>query len=153
MTRYRSKTLATWIAVFGGVLGLHRFYLHGLKDPVGWLFPLPALAGAVGALRMSQLGQDDRLAWVLVPVLGLVLSVAMLSAIVYGLTPDERWDSRHNPGQRPRDTRWGPVLGVILALLVGGIVLMGTIAFAGQKLFEVQFEAERAGQKSSRLKP
>ncbi|MBL8334375.1 MAG: TM2 domain-containing protein [Rubrivivax sp.] len=153
MTRYRSKTLATWIAVFGGALGLHRFYLHGPKDPVGWLFPLPALAGFVGALRMSQLGQDDRIAWVLVPVLGLVLSVAMLSAIVYGLTPDERWDARHNPGLPARSTRWGPVLGVILALLVGGIVLMGTIAFSGQKFFEAQLEAERAGQNSNRLKP
>jgi len=39
--RYRSKSLATWIAVLGGSLGLHRFYLHGLRDPLGWLHPLP----------------------------------------------------------------------------------------------------------------
>ena len=34
---YRSKTLASWIALIGGSLGLHRFYLHGFRDPWGWL--------------------------------------------------------------------------------------------------------------------
>jgi hypothetical protein len=138
MTRYRSKTLATWIAIVGGALGLHRFYLHGGRDRVGWLHPLPTLVGLVGVIRMRELGQDDRLAWLLIPVLGLMLSLAMLTAIVYGLTPDEKWDARHNPGQRGPATGWGPVLGVILALLVGGTVLMGTVAFSGQKFFEWQ---------------
>ena len=138
MPRYRSKTLATWIAVLGGALGLHRFYLHGLRDLPGWLHPLPTLVGLAGAWRMRELGQDDHLAWLLVPVLGLMLSLAMLQAIVCGLTPDERWDARHNPGQPGRATGWGPVLGVIAAVLVGGIVLMGTIAFSGQKFFEWQ---------------
>lgn len=138
MPAYRSKTLATWIAVLGGTLGLHRFYLHGARDLLGWLHPLPTLVGLVGVIRMRELGQDDRLAWLLLPVLGLVLSAVMLTAIVYGLTPDDRWDARHNPGQPVRSTGWGPVLGVILALLAGGIVLMGTLAFAGQKFFEWQ---------------
>lgn len=136
--RYRSKTLATWIAVAGGAFGLHRFYLHGLRDRLGWLHPLPTLIGLAGALRMRNLGQDDALGWLLVPVLGLMLSLAMLAAIVYGLTPDETWDSRHNPGQPGHATRWGPVLGVIVALLVGGTVLMGTIAFSVQRFFEWQ---------------
>lgn len=136
--RYRSKTLATWIAVAGGAFGLHRFYLHGLRDRLGWLHPLPTLIGLAGAVRMRNLGQDDALGWLLVPLLGLMLSVAMLTAIVYGLTPDEQWDARRNPGQPGRATRWGPVLGVILALLVGGIVLMGTIAFSVQRFFEWQ---------------
>ena len=33
-------------------------------------------------------------------------------------------------------TGWAPVLGVILALALGGGVLMGTIAFSVQKIFE-----------------
>ena len=33
--RYRSKTLATWVAVIGGAFGLHRFYLHGRGDRWG----------------------------------------------------------------------------------------------------------------------
>ena len=58
----KSKTLATWIALIGGSLGLHRFYLHGFRDPWGWLFPLPTLVGLYGVQRMRLLGQDDRLA-------------------------------------------------------------------------------------------
>jgi hypothetical protein len=139
--RYRSKTLAAWLALIAGALGLHRLYLHGARDWVAWAHaPLTAL-GLIGALRMSNLGQDDRLAWVLVPVLGLMLSQAMLCAIVYALTPDERWDARHNAGLAARSTRWGAVLAAVAALLVGGVVLIGTIAFSIQKLFEWQLES------------
>ena len=138
MNSYRSKTVATWLAFLGGSLGLHRFYLKGWKDPVGWLFPLPTLAGWVGVQRMRQIGQDDTLAWMLIPLLGLALSAAMLSAIVYGLTPDDKWDARHNPGQPAQATALAPVAAVILALLVGGAVLMGTIAYTGQHFFEWQ---------------
>jgi hypothetical protein len=139
--RYRSKTLATWIAVLGGTLGLHRFYLFGWRDRIGWLHPWPTLLGLAGVQRMRAFGQDDRVAWVLIPVLGLMISVAMLTAIVFGLTPDETWDARHNPGLPPRPTGWAPVLGVILALLLGASALMGTVAFGGQRFFEWQMES------------
>jgi hypothetical protein len=132
----RDKTAATWLAVVGGTLGLHRFYLHGVRDLVGWLYPLPSLAGLAGVVRMANLGQDDRVAWLLIPLLGLTISAAMLSAIVYALTPDERWAARF--GQHARPTRWGPVLGAITALLLGAGVLLGTIAFGIQKFFEWQ---------------
>jgi hypothetical protein len=139
--RYRSKTMATWLAVLAGAAGAQRFYLRGPRDVFGWLHWPPTLLGLWGAWRMDTLGQDDRLASLLVPLLGLMLSWAMLSAIVTGLTPDERWDERHNPGLPRRATRWGPVLGAIVALMVGGIVLMGTIAFTGQRFFEWQQES------------
>jgi hypothetical protein len=138
--RYRSKTLATWIAVLGGTLGLHRFYLYGWRDLKGWLHPLPTLIGLAGVQRMRAFGQDDRIAWVLIPVLGMMISVAMLTAIVHGLTPDATWDARHNPGLPPRPTGWGPVLGVVVALLLGASALMGTVAFGGQRFFEWQME-------------
>ena len=136
----RSKPLATWLAVIAGTLGLHRFYLYGWRDPAGWLHLLPTLLGLAGVQRMRAFGQDDRVAWVLIPLLGLALSAAMLSAIVYGLTPDDKWAVRHNPGQPPQATGWAPVLGVIIALLVGSSVLMGTVAFSGQRFFEWQLE-------------
>jgi hypothetical protein len=144
MRTYRSKTIATWLAVIGGTLGLHRFYLHGLGDRLGWLHALPTVMGLVGVQRMRELGQDDRLAWLLIPLLGLMISQAMLCAIVYGLTPDANWDPRHNPGHAARGTGWGPVLGVIAALLVGGAVLMGTVAFGAQRFFEWQLEDQRS---------
>lgn len=142
-TTYRSKTLAAWLALVAGALGLHRIYLHGVGDKLAWAHvPFTAL-GLVGAERMSTLGQNDRLAWVLVPVLGLMLSQAMLFAILYALTPDERWDERYNPGQPPQATRWGSVLAAVAALVIGGVVLIGTIAFSIQKIFEVQLEAQQ----------
>jgi hypothetical protein len=148
---YRSKTLATWLAIALGAFGAHRFYLNGFSDRLGWLHPWPTLAGLVGVLRMRALGQDDPLAWMLIPVLGLMISQAMICAIVYGLTPDEQWDARRNPGQPARATRWAPVLGAILALALGGAVLMGTIAFSGQMFFEWQLED--SAQNRTRLTP
>jgi hypothetical protein len=133
---YRSKTVAAWLALLVGAAGAHRLYLHGLRDRLAWAHVPLALLGLLGALRMARLGQDDRLSWILVPLLGLMLSQAMLCAIVYALMPDERWDARHNPGQPARETRWGPVLAAIAALMFGGVVLIGTIAFSIQKIFE-----------------
>ena len=49
MPRTKSKTLATWLALALGSLGAHRFYLHGWRDVIGWLHPLPALLGLAGA--------------------------------------------------------------------------------------------------------
>jgi hypothetical protein len=141
LSHYRSKTLAAWLAVTTGTLGLHRFYVHGLTDRWGWLHPLPTGLGLIGLHRHLTLGQDDRLSWVLLPLLGLSISVAMLTAIVWALTPDERWDARHNPGHEGSATGWGPVLAAILAMLLGGGILMGTIAYAGQRFFEAQLQA------------
>ncbi|MDO9075427.1 MAG: NINE protein [Rubrivivax sp.] len=140
----RSKTVTAWLALLLGTLGAHRFYLHGWHDRLGWLHLLPTLAGLYGVLRMRELGQDDRLAWLLLPLLGLAISAAMIAGIVHALTPDERWDARHNPGRPVTATGWGPVLAAIAGLMVGGAVLMGTIAFSGQKFFEWQLEAAAA---------
>ena len=78
----KSKTLAAWLAFLGGPLGLHRFYLHGLKDRWGWAFPLPTLLGLGGLQRMEHLGQDDRVAWVLIPLLGISLVAAMAVGVM-----------------------------------------------------------------------
>ena len=141
--RYKSKTLATWLALLGGSLGLHRFYLHGGRDGLAWLHPLPTLAGLIGVRRVLELGQDDRLSWLLLPLLGLMLAQAALCAIAYGLTADARWDARHNPGAPVHATAWGPVLGAIAALMIGATALMATIAFSGQRYFEWQVEEAR----------
>lgn len=130
------KSLTTWIAVLGGPLGLHRFYLRGLRDPWGWLHAVATFVGGLGVLRMRELGIDDRLAWLLVPWLGLSVAVAMLSAIIHGLTPDERWAELHHPEIGIQATAWAPVLGVITALMIGATALMATVAFVAQHLFE-----------------
>ena len=152
----RSKTLATWIAVIGGSVGLHHFYLGGFRNRWGWLYPIPTLVGLAGVMRMREHGVDDRLSWALIPWLGLTISVGMLCAIVIGLTTDAKWarmyagDPTKPVAQATRDeddespppgivrTGWAPVLGVILALMIGGGVLMGTIAFTVEKAFDAQ---------------
>lgn len=139
----RSKTLATWLAFIAGSLGLHRFYLHGLRDAWGWLHVPPTLLGLYGVERMLELGQDDRLAWALIPLLGLALAASMLAAIVYGLTPDERWNARYNGDANCRPSGRLAVFGVVGALFVGATVLIATIAFSGQRFFESQVEAGR----------
>jgi hypothetical protein len=148
MSRLRSKTLATWLALVCGAFGVHRFYLFGWRDRVGWLYPAPTLLGLAGLQRMNAFGQDDRIAWLLIPLLGLALSAAMLTAIVYGLTSDEKWAARF--GQPQQATGWAPVLGVIVALLVGASVLMGTVAFSGQRFFEWQLQPTADVQNSAR---
>ena len=120
---------------------MHRFYMHGLADKLGWAHAPVTALGLVGAQRMSAFGQDDHVAWLLIPLLGLMLSQAMLCAILFALMPDERWDAKHNPGRPGRATRWGAVLAAVAALALGGVVLIGTIAFSVQKFFEWQIES------------
>jgi hypothetical protein len=140
---YKSKTLATWIALVGGMLGLHRFYLYGLKDRWGWLCIVPTAFGAWGLERVQAFGQDDQAAWILVPLLGLVLAGTMLTAIVYGLMPDEKWNARFNPDGPAHHSGWSTVIGVGIALFVGAGVLMATLAFSGPRYFEYQVEEAR----------
>jgi hypothetical protein len=137
---FRSKAVAAWLALLLGALGLHRIYLHGTRDVLAWLHPVPTAAGLLGLERLRTLGQDDRLVWVLLPVLGLMIAQAAGCAIWYALMPDERWDARYHGGRREARTGWAAVLAAILALLVGGAVLMGTITYGIQKLFEWQFD-------------
>jgi hypothetical protein len=126
------------MAVVGGCFGLHRFYLHGPKDLMGWLVVLPTLLGLHGVQRMRHIGVDDHLAWALIPLLGVTLSIAMVSALVLGLTPDEKWQARFNPNDPVQPTGWIVIIGVITAMSLGTGVLMATIAFSAQRYFEYQ---------------
>ena len=143
----KSKTLAAWLALLGGPLGLHRFYLRGLRDPLGWLLPIPTALGAYGIERVQQYGQDDTLSWLLIPLLGLTVAACCLTAIVYGLQTREEWNARFNPGA-PQDadsggTRWATIFAIVLSLMVGAGVLMASIAFSFQRYFEYQVEEGR----------
>jgi hypothetical protein len=68
----------------------------------------------------------------------------MLTAIVYGLTPDEKWDARHNPGCKGRRHAGARCWAWSLRCWWAASVLMGTIAFGGQRFFEWQLEGRRA---------
>lgn len=145
--RLRKKTTATWLATLGGGLGLHRFYLHGLSDPVGWLFPIPTALGLWGVERVLTYGQDDLLSWMLLPLLGLSLTCSCLMAIVYTLTDTVDWNHQYNPDAtddaHAGTTSWITVLGMVLALMLGATAMMASLAFGFQRYFEYQIEEAR----------
>lgn len=143
----KNKTLATWLTFALGPLGLHRFYLRGFGDLIGWALPIPTALGIYGIERVLQYGLDDPWSWVLIPLLGFTISACALNAIVYGLMPTEKWNARYNP-QGPSDapagqTGWLTIGAVVCALLVGTTVLISSIAFSFQRYFEYQVEEAR----------
>ena len=143
----KNKTLATWLAFWTGPLGLHRFYLHGLKDMGGWLLPIPTALGFYGLERVQKFGQDDTLSWLLIPLLGFTIAGCAVNAIVYGLTPIDKWNARFNPQADSLSpagrTQWGTIIGIVIALLFGTTVMMSSLVFSLQRYFEYQIEAAR----------
>ncbi len=77
----RSKTIAAWLALLGGTIGLHRLYLKGLGDVLGWLHVLPTSLGLFGVMRLREIGQDDRLAWIVT-----IPASAFIAAVFYALS-------------------------------------------------------------------
>lgn len=143
----KNKTLATWLTFLTGPLGLHRFYLRGMGDGLGWLLPVPTALGLYGIERVQEFGQDDLMSWWLIPLLGFTVAGCALNAIVYGLMSQERWNARFNPGQSPQApagrSSWLTVMGLAVSLLVGTTVLMASMAFSFQRYFEYQIEEAR----------
>ncbi len=141
----KNKTVATWLAFLGGPLGLHRFYLHGIADTLGWLLPIPTALGLYGIERVQQYGVDDRLSWWLIPLLGFTIAVCFADRD--RLRPGEP----RNAGTRATTqaptrehvaggTHWITIAAVMIALMVGTGVLMASIAFSFQRYFEVQVQ-------------
>jgi hypothetical protein len=140
----KNKTLAAWLAFIGGPLGLHRFYLYGLGDLLGWLLPIPTALGLYGIARVEQFGQDDAWSWVLIPLLGFTIAGCALTAIVYGLSTPEKWNAKFNPSlsaeAMPGQTNWATIGALVLALMLGATSLMSSIVFSFQRYFEYQIE-------------
>lgn len=143
----KNKTLAAWLAFTGGPLGLHRFYLHGMGDLIGWLLPIPTALGIYGIQRVQQMGQDDHMSWMLIPLLGFTIAGCALQAILFALKTPEAWNARYNPDAAPDApagrTQWITIGAIIVALMVGTAVLMASLAFSFQRYFEYQIEEAR----------
>jgi len=143
----KNKTLAAWLTFLGGPLGLHRFYLHGLGNPLGWLLPIPTALGLYGIQRVRLYGLDDPWSWVLIPLFGFTFAGCALNAIIYGLMTTEQWNARFNP-RAPADasagnTRWLTIGAIAASLLIGASVLVSTLVFSFQRYFEYQIEEAR----------
>lgn len=144
----KNKTIAAWLAFIGGPFGLHRFYLRGSGDLLGWLIPIPTCMGLYGLKRIQQNGIEDPLSWLLMPLLGFTIASCALTAIVYGLMSTEKWNKYFNPAApldaAPGRTNWLTVGAIALSLLVGTTVLLSSIVFSFQRYFELQNQATEA---------
>ena len=146
----KNKTLSAWLTLLGGPLGLHRFYLFGKADALGWLLPIPTALGLYGVMRARTLGLDDHWSWILIPLVGFTIAACALNAIVYGLASCEKWNARFNA--TPVDaqdqpaagqTGWLTVLALVVGLLMGTTALISSLAFSFQRYFEWQVELAR----------
>jgi hypothetical protein len=138
----KNKTIATWLAILGGPLGLHRFYLYGRADWLGWALPIPTLLGVYGIQRAQNFGLDDVYVWPLAPLLGFTFAGCALNAIIYGLMSKEKWNAQFNPGTssdaKPGQTNWFTIAAVVTSLVFGATALMASMAFTFQRYFEYQ---------------
>jgi TM2 domain-containing membrane protein YozV len=131
MKPHKNKTLATFMAFLFGGFGIHRFYLGGMADRWGWLHLLSLPASGL----LLALFPDLPLFYGIMPLI-LSTLVAILEALVIGLTPDEKWDVKHNSASgRSSDSRWPLALVLVLAVGVGATGLIATIARTFDLLF------------------
>ena len=128
---HKNKTFATFLAAFFGGVGAHRFYLFGKKDFWGWthFLTLP--------LSLLAIGSGSAQPWLFLGVFFVVSILSgFLEALVIGLTPDEKWDARHNPGTgRSSESGWPVVLLLVLTMGFGTTVLIAAMARAFDLFF------------------
>lgn len=127
---HKNKTVATLLALLLGGIGAHRFYLNPGADRLGLLHlcALPVTGILYGAVKPHPF-------YVILPLLISCIAV-FIEALVIGLTPDEKWDAKHNAGSgRQSHSNWVLPVLLVLTMLVGAIVLIGTMA----RLFDLLF--------------
>lgn len=144
VARGKSKLITVALAFVAGSLGAHRFYLRGFGDKFGWLHLLATLAGAIGFASLLVDAGNAAWNWTFAVAGGTSVISAFLTAIVFGLRPDEQWDARYNPHGQPTRSGWPVVILVILSLLIGTGLLMAGLAISFQTFFESQVEAAKA---------
>lgn len=130
-TTHKNKTLTTLLAATLGGIGAHRFYLFGKKDFWGWVHAvtLPLTAVLLG------LRPDQPALFMAAPLIVSILS-AFLEALILGLTPDDKWDVRHNVSSgRQSSSGWPLAIILVLTLGVGAIAVIAAIARTFDLLF------------------
>ncbi len=130
-TTHKNKTFATLLAALLGAVGAHRFYLGGLYDRWGWLH---AVALPASGVVMAAAPDANPFFWYL--PLTVSLLAAFLEALVLGLTPDDKWDARHNSASgRHSDSSWPLAIVLVATVMVGAGVLIAAMARMSDLLY------------------
>ena len=128
---HKNKTFATLLAMLLGALGAHRFYLRGALDRLGLLHvaSLPLCGLVIG------LAPEANSFYKLLPLL--VSAIAgFIETLVIGLASDEQFDQRYNSASgRQSASNWPLALLLVATMLVGTVVLIGTIS----RLFDLLY--------------
>lgn len=128
---HKNKAWTSLLAFLLGMLGAHRFYLHGARDRWGWLH----LAALPASLALRQLLPEADWFYQLLP-LTISALIGFLEALVLGLMPDDKWDARYNPGSgRLSDTGWPLAVVLVATLMLGAGTLIATMA----RLFDLLY--------------
>lgn len=112
---HKNKTFATLLAILLGSLGGHRFYLYGWQDTWAWV-RFATLPLSLGSVLMAP-----GVPWIFAasPLL-LSVIVSVIETLVIGLTPDEKWDARHNPRSgKPSRSGWPVIILLVLSFVSG----------------------------------
>ncbi len=122
---HKNKTLSTLLATSLGSLGAHRFYLRGKKDCWAWLSILSFLLLSFAVL--AELTQAFFITFLLFFIVSFF--AGLISALVIGLTPDEKWDAQFNSTSgRHSNSGWTVILLVVITFALGSTALIATIA-------------------------
>lgn len=130
-TNHKNKTFATFLALVFGAVGAHRFYLAKPTDRLG----LAHVCSIPIAGLVYGVGHAPNPFWVLLPLLVSAI-VGFIEALVIGLTPDEKWDARHNAGSGATSrSNWVIAVLLVTTMMVGATLLIATMS----RLFDLLY--------------
>ncbi|MYN25822.1 NINE protein [Duganella levis] len=122
--RHKNKTLAALLAFLLGGLGAQRLYLRGWRDPWLWTH----LACLPAAWLVAQIVPQADGFYKLLPIIVSGL-VGFLEALIMGVTPDDKWDARHNASSgRQSDTHWPVAVVLVASMMIGAGGLIATLS-------------------------
>ena len=107
-------------------------------------------AGIAGWFLLAQSHFSSSAGWVLITIGFASVESGWLTAIVFGLREDQRWDAQFNPSmQKNKSTKsgWLTILTVIFSLILGAGVMMTFLAISFEQFFISQLqEAKKLSQ-------
>jgi hypothetical protein len=123
ISTHKNKTLASLLAAALGGFGCHRFYIYGKKDRWAWIYPA-ALLLFIGAGLLAGLPADLPPSFFISVLALFPLSIyaGFIEALMIGLTPDDKWDAKHNPGSDRRSASGWPLIVLLVLTLGGGFI-------------------------------